>query len=83
MPTARHRETGSQRLWDAVQFALSAAIALALVQALLVMLNPRIDIPLGGPQRSVLFLLVIGGGVFFAVRAVVFLLRTLRSPSSI
>ena len=83
MPTARDGGTGSQRLWDAVQCALSAAIAVALVQALLVMRNPRIDIPLDGPQRMVLFLLIVGGGVVFAVRAWVFLLRTLRSPSRI
>lgn len=83
MPTARGSQAGGQRIWDAVQFALSGAIALALVQALLVMLNPSIDIPLGRPQRSVLFLLVVGGSVVFATRAVVFLLRTLRSPSRI
>jgi demethylmenaquinone methyltransferase/2-methoxy-6-polyprenyl-1,4-benzoquinol methylase len=80
MPSPPSTGFGGQRLWDAIQCALSAAIALALVQALRVMLNPHIDIPLRGPQRALLFVLVIGGGVVFAARAAMFLLRTLRSP---
>ena len=83
MPTHPAARAGERRVWDAVQGAVSIALATALGVALRMLYNPGLDIPLRGPNRSLLIVLATGGAVVFGGRGLRFLMRALRpSPRS-
>ncbi|HKQ59456.1 MAG TPA: class I SAM-dependent methyltransferase, partial [Candidatus Eisenbacteria bacterium] len=77
LPRGADRLTGEWRAWTGVQLALSVALTAAFVQALLVLLNSRDDLPLNGWQRNGAWLLVVGGLLVFGLRSVQLVLRFL------
>lgn len=72
--------SGEWRVWNGVQAALAMAITASLGYGLAQMAKSGADLPLAGWQRSLAWVLLVGGLLVFAVRSLVLLRRFLEPP---
>ena len=68
------------KVWTGVQAVLALAIAAALTFGLWQLVKSGTDLPLAGWQRSLAWLLVVGGLLVFTVRSLILMRRFLEPP---
>lgn len=77
VPTGGDPRSAEWRIWTGVQLALAVALTATLLYGLSLFANSRADLPLGGSQRRLAEVLLVGGVILFALRTVQLLLRFL------
>ena len=75
VPSGADTRAGEWRVWTGVQLALSVALTASFAWALSILANSQYQLPLAGWQRTLAWLLTVGGIGVFGIRSLVLFLR--------